>query len=168
MEPLRDWQKAGRTQEIYNMLQLKRTNSNDKDFQLLANQLDKDLAIRYGTLQAEYDQYNIVEDLHTIIVAYIDKKPVGCGCFKYFDKNTVEVKRMFVDGGQRGNGIGAAILTELEKWARELDYKNMILETGTAQPEAIHLYLKQGYKVIPNYEPYIGNEEFSICMKKII
>jgi hypothetical protein len=42
-----------------------------------------------------------------------------------------------------------------------------VLETGTKQHEAIHLYINAGYSEIPNYGPYIGMEN-SICMKKMI
>jgi GNAT superfamily N-acetyltransferase len=73
---------------------------------------------------------------------------------------------MFVSEDERGKGMGVLIMRELETWADELGFENTVLETGYAQPEAIHLYKKQGYTVIPNYGPYIGNEEFSICMKK--
>lgn len=61
---------------------------------------------------------------------------------------------MYVTDEQRGKGIGAAILAELEKWAGELQVGTIVLETGTSQPEAIHLYGKMGYALIPNYGQY--------------
>lgn len=147
------------------MITIQRTNSNSSDFRLLIQQLDKDLAKRYGTLQQVYDQYNKIENLDTIVIAFLDNEPVGCGCFKYFDKNMVEVKRMYVKPEVRGKGAGSRILTELENWAGELKYKGIVLELGNKQPEATRLYKKQGYEVIPNYGQYIGMEN-SICMKK--
>jgi len=150
------------------MIVVKRTNSYDLDFRTLIKRLDKELLSRYGDKQVEYDQFNIIEDLDTVVVAYADKTPIGCGCFKKFDSDSVEIKRMYVSENQRGKGIGALLMLELENWAIETGFKNMVLETGIAQPEAIHLYKKQGYEEIPCYGPYIGNEEFSICMKKSI
>ncbi len=150
------------------MKTLKRTNSDDKDFKALIAQLDKDLSGRYGIKQLEYDQYNVIENLETVVVVYNDNGPIGCGCFKKFDNHTAEIKRMFVSANERGKGIGAMIMIELEKWTVESGFKNLVLETGTEQPEAVHLYKKQGFNIIPCYGPYIGNEEFSICMKKII
>jgi len=150
------------------MKTVKRTNSNDKDFRALIAELDKELQARYGNTQIDYDQYNVIENLDTVVVVYHDKIPVGCGCFKEFDSISAEIKRMFVPANERGKGIGALIMIELEKWSVESGFKNIVLETGTAQPEAVHLYKKQGFKIIPNYPPYIGNEEFSICMKKSI
>ena len=59
------------------------------------------------------------------------------------------------------------ILKELEKWAAELNYTKCVLETGKKQPEAITLYLKNGYAIIPNYGQYIGIEN-SVCFAKVI
>jgi GNAT superfamily N-acetyltransferase len=150
------------------MITIKRTNNKDKDFKTLVAELDKDLRSRYGTMQLEYDQYNVIENLETVVVVYHDNKPAGCGCFKRFNPNSAEIKRMFVSGDKRCKGIGALIMAELENWAAGSGFEYTVLETGYEQPEAIHLYKKQGYVTIPNYGPYIGNEEFSICMQKRI
>lgn len=147
------------------MLTLKRTSSNDTDFHLLVKRLDKDLLDRYGALQDYYSRFNSIQQLPTVVIAYYQGQLVGCGCFKQFDETSVEVKRMYVTKELRGKGIGAAILHELEKWAAELKVDTMVLETGNNQPEAIHLYGKMGYAVIPNYGQYSGMET-SICMKK--
>ncbi len=148
------------------MLKIKRTTSDDTDFHMLVESLDKDLLDRYGDLQTFYNRFNAIQNIPTVVIAYFDNEAVGCGCFKKFDEGSVEIKRMYVCDEQRGKGIGAAILSELEKWAAELKISSMVLETGTNQPEAIHLYGKLGYTNISNYGPYIGNEEYSICMKK--
>ena len=131
------------------MIILKRTTSNDKDFSGLTADLDKDLRGRYGSAQEEFDQYNIIVNLDTVVIAYNDHKAVGCGCFKVIEDDTVEVKRMFVATEHRGKGIGAAILKELENRAGEIGFQSIVLETGTLQPEAVQLYKKQGYQIIP-------------------
>ncbi len=74
---------------------------------------------------------------------------------------------MYVPVEQRGKGIASRVLQELEQWAGELNYKEIILETGKAQPEAIGLYQKSGYTTIPSYGQYAGVEN-SVCMKKSI
>ncbi len=149
------------------MLELKRTNNLDKDFLLLVSRLDADLAARYGQLQQVYDQYNKIENLETVVVAYDKNVAVGCGCFKQLEDDVVEVKRMYVDEDHRGKGIGACILTELENWAGELRYSALVLETGNNQPEAVRLYQKKGYQPISNYGQYAGMDT-SICMKKAL
>ena len=74
---------------------------------------------------------------------------------------------MYVRENQRGKGIATTILQELEKWAHKLSYEKCILETGIKQPEAIALYRKNGYNIIPNYGQYL-NIENSVCFEKII
>ena len=147
------------------MIILERTTSDSSQFKILTDKLDHELKLIYGSSQDEFDQYNIMSQLDTVVIAYINETPVGCGCFKKFDTATAELKRMFVGAPYRGQGIGTAVLTELENWAKEIRYSFIVLETGTVQPDAINLYQKHGYHIIPNFDPYIGNE-LSICFKK--
>ncbi|MBL8183523.1 MAG: GNAT family N-acetyltransferase, partial [Blastocatellia bacterium] len=67
----------------------------------------------------------------------------------------------------RGKGIAAMVLDELEKWALELSCTRCVLETGKKQPEAIRLYTKCGYSLIPNYGQYAEMEN-SVCFAKEI
>ncbi len=149
------------------MLTIKHANSDNPDFKFLAGQLDIELNSRYGTVQLAYNQYNKINLIETVAIAYLNGKPAGCGCFKEISENTVEIKRMFVSKEARGNGIGTKLLKELEEWAIELNYAKAVLETGKAQPEAIRLYQKSGYSVIDNYGQYVGMEN-SICMSKTL
>jgi GNAT superfamily N-acetyltransferase len=70
-----------------------------------------------------------------------------------------------VSESQRGKGIAGKILSELETWAVEMGYYKCILETGTRQLEAVALYKKSAYSIIPNYGQYIGVEN-SLCFEK--
>jgi len=149
------------------MVELKRTNSEDKDFQYLVSELDKDLAIRNGETNEIFVQYNKTDQIKNVLVAFIDSTPVGCGAMKKYDPNTMEIKRMYVALHLRGKGIAAAILQDLEKWAKELGYSKCVIETGDQMPEAIGLYKKSNYIVIPNYGPY-RLIECSICFEKNI
>ncbi|MBN8571444.1 MAG: GNAT family N-acetyltransferase [Ignavibacteria bacterium] len=142
-----------------------RTNSDNPDFHKLIEGLNKDLWSMNYSNQGEYDKHNIIENLRTVVVAYDNELPVGCGCFKRFDDTSAEIKRMYVAPGHRGKVISRLILAELENWAKENNYTMTILETGTAQIEALGLYKNSGYTVTENYGPYIGLPD-SICMKK--
>lgn len=149
------------------MTAFKRTDSSNEDFRFLVSLLDEELAKRDGDEHAFYHQFNKIESLNQVIIAYADEKPVGCGAFKNYKPQVVEIKRMFVLPGHRGKGIAGQILQQLEFWAAELKYSTCILETGKKQPEAIALYRKSGYKIIPNYGQY-ENVENSVCMEKKI
>ena len=147
------------------MLKIIRTDSENGDFQALVRLLDADLAIRDGDLHGFYAQFNKIDAIKNAVVAYDGETAVGCGAFKPFDDDSVEIKRMYVRPENRGVGIAVEVLKELENWAAELDFKAAVLETGKKQPEAIRLYEKSGYELIPNYGQYIGLEN-SVCMKK--
>ena len=127
--------------------------------------MDRELWERYEEVQAQYAKHNIVENIKTAVVLYADSIPVGSGCFKRFDDQSIEIKRMFVTEQSRGKGFSKRILEELENWGAELGYKRAVLETGLKQPEAIALYQGFGYSRIPNYQPYVGLPQ-SVCFKK--
>jgi GNAT superfamily N-acetyltransferase len=149
------------------MIDLIRTNSSDPDFQMLVTHLDSDLKIRDGEEHSFYSQFNKIDSIRNVIIAFREGKAVGCGAFKHYGEDTAEIKRMFVHSEYRGQGIAQSILHELEKWAAELNYSICILETGIRQPEAIRLYEKAGYSRIPNYGQY-EHVENSVCMRKEI
>lgn len=147
------------------MYTLKRTNSDDPDYQKLVVELDKDLAIRDGDEHSFFAQYNKSDSIKYVVLAYENEFPVGCGAIKEYEKDVVEIKRMFVPLEKRGEGIASVVLKELEKWAKELTYKKCILETGKKMPEAIQLYKKSNYNLIKNYGQYAGVES-SVCFEK--
>jgi GNAT superfamily N-acetyltransferase len=129
--------------------------------------LDADLKIRDGEDHAFYAQINQTAILNCALVCYLNNTAVGCGAFRAIDTETVEIKRMFVNPDSRGKGIASSILKELEQWASELNYTQIILETGINQPEAIALYKKRGYSVTENYGQYRGVKT-SFCMRKVL
>ncbi len=149
------------------MIRIVRTNSENSDFVQLVAQLDKLLADLDGRDHDFYNQYNKIDKIKHVVVAYSGGNPVACGAIKEFDTETMEVKRMFTDANFRGKGLATLVLTELEKWALELGYSKCILETGKRLPEAVRLYQKNGYLPIPNYGQYIAMEN-SICFEKKI
>ncbi|MVO08466.1 GNAT family N-acetyltransferase [Flavobacterium sp. TP390] len=149
------------------MIQVLRTNSSHQDFINLVAELDKDLAIRDGEDHSFYAQFNTIATIKYVVVLYENNKAVACGAIKHFDTATFEVKRMYVPEAFRKRGFATKVLQELESWSKELQYYYLVLETGLQQPEAIALYKKNGFVIIPNYGQYIGIEN-SVCFKKEI
>jgi GNAT superfamily N-acetyltransferase len=149
------------------MITIIRTNSENKDFLHLVKYLDAELAQLDGDEHAFYAQLNKTHNLNHVIVAYENDKPVACGALREYSPTTMEVKRMYTLPGNRGKGIATKILKELENWAAELSYQKCILETGKRQPDAIWLYQKNGYKIIPSYGKYLVMEN-SVCFEKEI
>jgi GNAT superfamily N-acetyltransferase len=150
-----------------NKIEIIKTTSDNPDFGTLIAALDASLWERYPELKTNYWGNNVIELNPNVVIIYLDDKAVACGCFKKYDKNTIELKRMFVSPEARGMGFAQKILQELELWAHELGFSFSVLETLYKQKEAIGLYQKVGYAIVDNYEPYVGLEN-SICMKKQI
>lgn len=147
------------------MIQLYRTNSNNKDFQKLTSLFDAFLVEIDGDEKDFFAQYNQIY-IENVLVYYENGIALGCGAFKELEPSIAEIKRMFVVPEGRGKGIATTILNELESWTKELNYTSCQLETSQKLENAIALYKKFGYKIIPNYGQYEGVES-SICMKKI-
>ncbi len=147
------------------MIKTFRTDSENNDFKRLVQLLDAELADRDGDEHSFYDQFNSIEGLKYVVVLFEHHKPVACGAIKPLDMHTMEVKRMFTLPNDRGKGLATKVLSELEIWAEEMGYTTCKLETGKRQPEAISLYVKNGYQPIANYGQYKGVEN-SVCFKK--
>ena len=148
------------------MIKITRTNSDDKDFIELVNNLDADLAKRDGDDHSFYAQFNNIDKIKCVVLVFENGKAVSCGGIKEYTSGTMEVKRMYTLPECRGMGFATLVLRELEIWADELCCKKCILETGKRQPEAIALYQKNGYNIIPNYGQYAEMEN-SMCFEKI-
>jgi len=149
------------------MIKLVKSNSENRDFKKLVKNLDADLKIRDGENHSFYNQFNKIDTIQNVVIAYENGKAIGCGCFKKCQNSRVEIKRMYVVPEVRRKGIARKILYELENWALELGFTKCILETGKQQPEAIQLYKKHGYSITSNFGFY-ENVENSVCFEKII
>ncbi|PRY85531.1 GNAT family N-acetyltransferase [Mongoliibacter ruber] len=149
------------------MIEFIRTQASAPDFVALVEELDKELAIMDGDDHDFYHQFNHLDNIHHVVVAYLFGAPVGCGAIKKYDEDKMEIKRMFVRPDHRGNGCAGFILKELELWAKELNYSYCILETGVNQAAAIQLYRKSGYQQTENYGQY-QEVENSLCFQKLI
>lgn len=149
------------------MIEIVRTDENDPCFLVLVAKLDAELAVRDGADHGFYAQFNKPVGLVGVVLATENGIPSGCGAFKKYEGEVAEIKRMFVLQEARGKRIAALILKELEAWAAEAGFTECILETGYKQPEAIALYQREGYEIIPNYGQYVGVEN-SVCMRKVV
>ena len=72
---------------------------------------------------------------------------------------------MYVSLNVRGQGIGRALVASLELEAKALGCKRLVLETGVRQQEALALYARTGFAVIPPFGEYVGSP-LSVCMAK--
>ena len=137
------------------------------DFKILSDDFNKELQLQFGKKQEKYQQYNLLEGIKDVVICYNGISPIGCASIKYFDNDSYEVKRVFIDKNYRGRGISKKLMQELEKIAEEKGIKKLILETGEALVPAVNLYKNIGYRIIENYGQYKDMPE-SICMEKVL
>jgi len=149
------------------MIDLIRTDFQNPDFVELISHLDAYLKISDGEEHDFYDQFNKIDGLKNVVIAYESNIAIGCGAFKKHNENLVEIKRMYVAPEGRRKGVASKVLSELESWAKELNHSKCILETGKQQPEAIELYKKCDYTITANFGFY-ENIENSVCFEKLI
>lgn len=113
------------------------------------------------------DVGQLEHDTVSLFVARADGAALGLAALVDRRDGTAELKRMFVASESRGLGIGAQLLGALETHAGSTGIHTIQLETGTLHDAAQALYGKLGYRRIPNFGQYVG-EEFSVCMEKTL
>jgi GNAT superfamily N-acetyltransferase len=70
----------------------------------------------------------------------------GCGALLPVDATTGEVKRMYVEPGHRGHGVGRAILQRLLDGARADGFDRIRLETSAVvMAPALRMYRSLGF-----------------------
>jgi GNAT superfamily N-acetyltransferase len=92
----------------------------------------------------------------TFLLARVDGDPAGCGGWRVLGDGRAEVKRMFTVDRFRNRGVARAVLAELERTAAAAGVEQLVLETGTVQPEAIALYTSAGYGSVDGFGYYAG------------
>ncbi len=135
--------------------------------QALIHELDADLAERYHpeSIYAEVDPAELGPGRGAFVMADLGDEPVGCGALRVLADGRGEIKRMYVAPQARRRGIAAAVLRALEARASDLGVTDLVLETGTAQPEALGLYAQVGYERIRCWGEYAADPT-SVCFGK--
>ncbi|MFE0591268.1 GNAT family N-acetyltransferase [Micromonospora echinospora] len=122
-----------------------------------------ELDARYGNDDHEPGIAPTAGDIDVFLIARdAHGAALGCGGLRTLGPDSAEIKRMYVEPAARGTGVAVAILRSLEHEARGRGLVDLLLETGTAQPDAMRFYEREGYHRIDNFGPYAG-EPLSVC-----
>lgn len=125
-----------------------------------------ELDARYGCEDHEPGAPPSAADIDLFLVAVDpDGDALGCGALRRLDPASAEVKRMYVTPAARGSGVATALLRALEAAAVHRGWTTVRLETGTAQPEAVRFYEREGYRSIPLFGAYQGST-LSLCYER--
>jgi GNAT superfamily N-acetyltransferase len=149
---------------------LEQVSADHPDAILLSKAMGDELGARYD-FQKGFDPQPRSVFERTLggqfLVGYIDDLPVACGGYRMLETGVAEIRQMFVVPEHRGKGFARDLLDVLETFAIKSRYRIARLETGTLQPDAIHLYSKARYRTIDKYGPHRDNPR-SICFEKAL
>jgi len=132
--------------------------------------MDTELRPRYADLFSDTTSAPTPVDTAQIVftlIAFDGDVPVATTSLKNTD-GFFEVKRVFVAETHRRQKLGARLLAAVEERALALGITDLVLQTGLRQPEAIALYEREGWVLIPPFGPYAGDTEISRCFAKAL
>lgn len=144
------------------MFRIRRVPFGDPDALLLIEAVQEEYVVRYGGRdETPLDPLMFEPPAGSFFVGHLDGEPVASGAWRrrgdvevFGTRDTAEVKRMYVATAVRGRGLARAMLAHLEQTASASGAAAMVLETGTAQPEAMALYASSGYTPIESFGHY--------------
>ncbi len=84
------------------------------------------------------------------------------------DQRLAEVKRLWVRPDLRRSGVARTLMEAAEQRARELGYRQLYLETGRAQPEALAFYPRTGWTRVASFPPGTFTHELATRFTKIL
>ena len=91
-----------------------------------------------------------------IVIATYKSSVVGTCALIRHDANRAELAKMAVDDSAKGKGIGYLLGQRCVDKARELNFREVFLESNTKLTPAINLYKKLGFKrIIGEPSPYV-------------
>ena len=153
------------------MISVRSVRVDDPQVVALWNELDAELAQRYGEPEI---QVPIRPDGVVLVLLALTEagEPVGTALARWSGHHadrpgTVEIKRLYVRPEHRGHGHARVLMGAVERAAFRVGATRLVLETGDAQPEAVALYAGIGYARIPPYGTY-ADDPRSICMAKAL
>lgn len=134
----------------------------------LLKDLEREYDLRYGDVHKEpavteilrYPPEAFAPPTGAFILLFEGQTPISGGAFMRFDDTTAEFKRIWTHEDYRGQGLAGRVLVELEAEAARLGYTRIYLTTGPRQPEAVHLYAKNGYTAL--FDPALSAEEIGL------
>ena len=141
----------------------------------LVEEVQQEYVVRYGGRdETPLEPAYFDPPSGAFFVGYLDERPVATGAWRRRQdvvveghEDSAEIKRMYVAPAARGMGLARAMLAHLEGTARTAGAEVMILETGTAQPEALALYESSGYHHIPGFGHY-RDSPLNRCLARLL
>jgi GNAT superfamily N-acetyltransferase len=117
-------------------------------------QAEAEIVMRYGDLDADEQgltaaMFNPPNGVFLVARRHdAPGPPLGGVGVRAIHPGVGQIRRLWVDPEQRGQGIARALMGGVEEAARELGLTDLRLGTGDRQPEAVALYESSGWERI--------------------
>ena len=148
-------------------MEIRFVTADSADFRSLAAQLDAYYFTLVGDIQLKYAEPNRPENMNALAVAYEGEIPIACGAWKAIDRDTAEIKRIFVDPAHRRKGAASRMIRALEENVLASGRHKLILETAVDTSGSHALYGALGYKTRDYYGSPAGADN-CLCFHKEI
>lgn len=147
----------------------------DRDARLLVDEVQAEYVVRYGSPdETPLDEGVFDPPGGAFFLGYAGAVAVAMGGWKtrtdarpWGLRRVAELKRMYVAPAARRRGYARQVLAHLEETAREAGAQAMVLETGTAQPEAIAMYTADGFELTENFGFYARSPQVRSFAKRL-
>ncbi|CAA9353594.1 MAG: hypothetical protein AVDCRST_MAG72-1607 [uncultured Nocardioidaceae bacterium] len=154
-------------------MEIRRVRYTDPDVQALVEEVQAEYVVRYGSRDDNpVEAAGFDPPRGAFFVGAVDEVPVTMGGWSFRPDvprlggvRAAEIRRMYVAASARRRGLARAMLGHLERTAHAAGADVMVLETGTAQPEAIELYTSAGYRLVESFGHYAASPK-SRCLAK--
>jgi len=81
-------------------------------------------------------------------VAEVDGQRAGCVLCVHKDDETAQLRVLLVEGWARGHGLGARLVDECIRFARECGYRKLVLWTNDVLASARRIYQAAGFELV--------------------
>ena len=116
----------------------------------------KDLFVEYVKslgVSANLREFHGLEDKYkgegeALYIAFVDNQPAGCVALRRVDKNTADMKRLYVRPAFRHSSLGTNMAKMFVEDAREFGYKTLLLDSLPSMENAKELYTTLGFKKV--------------------
>lgn len=154
----------------------------------LIEELNQEMIRAYGGGDATYvdpSQFGAPDGTFLLLTDAADGASIGCAGLRAYDVKSrrpaflgdpsyglgsgfdAELKRMYVRPTRRRQGHAGTLLAAIEGFARSQGYARVILETGTAQPDAVAFYEVNGYRPVEPFGHYADDAQ-SLCYARVL
>ena len=148
-------------------MELRIVDADNRDFQMLTEQLDAYYMEIVGEVQLRYAAVNYPKNFACRAVVYEDGTPIACGCWKAVDGTAAEIKRIYVVPEHRRKGAAKLVIRAMEADIAANGRRRIILETARTTGDSASLYLSLGYRETDYYGSPAGAENCR-CFEKLI